>query len=349
MWFYFIVFFIIIGFGAIYKFKLTNQSLWLYFFLWAFLFVIAGFRGEGVDNDYENYIKAIKGDGAFTEPSFSLISYLCYDLLDSTKLVFIIYALLSVSLLFYGLKKLSPYFFLSLAVYYSTSYVIHDLNAIRAGVGVGFAFIALDHWINGRAKKTFLFLVLATFFHISFSMFFLFYFFLKDDKKFLTGYILLIPIAYFAYFIRIDALSLLMMVPIPQVQTLALAYSEWNTDVVSSVNVFSVFVVIKLLVFIILVMFKNPLSAKFKGFYLYLKMYSLGFFLLIFLAALPGAAFRSSDLLWISECLLLPMLVVVINPRWVITILIIFFCVFMVWLNYVHSDFVRPYNFNFEL
>lgn len=349
MWVYWAIFFLIVSLGALYKYKLTKKSVWLFFLLWFILFFIAGFRAEGVDNDYENYLMAMKDKWGITEPSFYMISYLCYDLLGSAKLVFVVYALLSTSLLFFGLKKLSSYFFLSLAIYYSTSYVIHDLNAIRAGVGVGFVFFALNHWINERMWKTFLFLALATFFHISFSMFFLFYFFLKDDKKFLIGFILLIPIAYFTYFAKIDALSLLMMVPVSHVQTLALAYSEWNKDVVTSVNVFSVFVIIKLIIFITVVVCIKPLSAKFKGFYLYLKMYSLGLFLLIFLAALPGAAFRSSDLLWISECLLLPMLVVVVNPRWVITILIIFFCVFMVWLNYVHSDFVRPYNFNFEL
>jgi hypothetical protein len=349
MWVYWLIFFLIVSFGAIYKYKLTKSSSWLFWFLWFVLFLIAAFRAEGVDNDYLNYIKVIKGDGGFTEPSFSLISYICYDLLGSTKLVFITYALLSVSLLFIGLKKLSPYFFLSLAIYYSTSYVIHDLNAIRAGVGVGFMFLAMYHWINGRIGKTFLFFFIATFFHISFLMFFLFYFLLKDNKSYLIFYILLIPVAYFAYFIRIDALSILLMIPIPQVQNLALAYSEWNIDVVSSVNVFSVFVIIKLSIFITLVVFRNHLGSKFKGFHLFLKMYSLGLFLLIFLAALPGAAFRVSDLLWVSECLLLPMLVVVVNPRWVITGLIIIFCVLMVWLNYIHSDFVRPYNFNFEL
>ena len=329
--------------------RISKNSVWLFFFLGFVLFFIAAFRAEGVDNDYQNYIKAIKGDGAFIEPSFSLISYLCYDLLGSTKLVFIIYALLSISLLFFGLKKLTPYFFLSLAVYYSTSYVVHDLNAIRAGVAVGFTFYAISYWIENKMWKTFYFLALATFFHISFSMFFLFYFLLKDNKKFLTGFIYLVPIAYVVYFVRIDALSLLLMIPVPQVQSLALAYNEWNKDLVSSVNVFSVLVLIKLLIFFILTIYRKSLSFRFKGFYLYFKMYSLGLFLLIFLAALPGAAFRVSDLLWISECLLLPMLVVLINPRWVVTILIIIFCVFMVWLNYINSDFVRPYNFNFEL
>lgn len=349
MWVYWIIFFLIIGLGSIYNYKLTRKSLWLFFFLWFVLFFIAAFRAEGVDNDYYNYLEAIKGNGTFTEPSFSLISYICYDLLGSTKLVFITYALLSVSLLFYGLKKLSIYFFLSLAVYYSTSYVVHDMNAIRAGVGVGFILFALDEWIKGNAKKTFLFIFLATFFHISFLMFFLFYFILKDNSKFLIVFILLVPLAYFSYFLRIDALSLLLMVPISQVKILALSYSEWNKDLVSSVNVFSIFILIKLIIFFTLIISIKRLSARFNGFYLYFKMYSLGLFMLIFLAALPGAAFRVSDLLWISESLLLPMLTILINPRWVVTFLVIFLCLFMVWLNYVQSDFVRPYNFNFEL
>lgn len=349
MWVYWGVFFLIIIFGSVFKYKLTKKSAWLFFLLWFVLFFLAAFRAEGVDNDYANYLMTIKDKWGITEPSFYMISYVCYDLLGSTKLVFVVYALLSVSLLFLSLKKLTPFFFLSLAIYFSTSYVVHDLNAIRAGVAVGFTFFAINYWIENKIWKTFFFLALATFFHISFAMFFIFYFLLKDNKKYLTFFTLLVPIAYVIYFIKIDALSLLLMIPIPQVQSMALAYNEWNKDLVSTVNVFSVLVLIKLLIFITLTIFKEPLSNKFKGFYLYYKMYSLGLFMLIFLAALPGAAFRVSDMLWISECVLLPMLVVLINPRWVVTILIIFLCLFMVWLNYVQSDFVRPYKFNFDL
>src|SRR3954467_523143 len=140
MWVYWGVFFLIVFFGAISNYKLSKKSAWLFFFLWLVLFSLAAFRAEGVDNDYANYLMTIKDKWGITEPSFYLISYVCYDLLGSTKLVFIVYALFSVSLLFFSLKKLSPFFFLSLAVYYSTSYVVHDLNAIRAGVAVGFTF-----------------------------------------------------------------------------------------------------------------------------------------------------------------------------------------------------------------
>lgn len=349
MWVYWLIFFLIIGPSAFYKFKLTNHSLWLSFLLWFVLFFIAAFRADGVDNDYLNYLRAIQGDGEFTEPSFSIISYVCYDLFDSTKLVFVTYAFLSVSLLLVGLKDLSPYFFLSLAVYYSTSYVIHDLNQIRAGVGVGFMFLALKYWINGRMSMTLILISLATFFHISFLMFFFFYFIIKDDKKYLSFYFLLIPIAYLTFFLSVDALSILLKIPIPQVQNLALAYSEWNIDLVSSVNVFSTIVIIKLIILIIIWIFRDDLGKQYQGFYLYFKMYSTGLFMLIFLAALPGAAFRTADLFWVSECLLIPMFLNLVRPRWVVTLLILSFCLIMVWLNYVHSNFVRPYDFNFDL
>lgn len=349
MWFYFFVFFIIIGFGSIYKYKFTNQSLWLYVSLWFFLFIVAGFRGEGVDNDHGNYLMSIRDKWGITEPSFYLIAYFCYDLLGSEKLVFITYAFLSVSLLFIGLKRLAPYFFLSLAVYFASNYVIHDLNAIRSGVAVGFTLLSFNYWIDNKKRQTFTYLLLATFFHFSFAMFFLIYFILKDNKKNLNLFISLIPIAYLMYFININALSLLMMIPISYVQTLAIAYSEWNTDIVKSVNVFSVFILIKVLIVLPLIIFSKPLGARFKGFYLYLKMYILGIFFLIFLAALPGAAFRVADLLWICECLLIPMLIVIINPHWVVTILVVLLCTFLVWINYVNSEFVRPYYFDFDL
>lgn len=349
MWVYWVIFFLIVSFGAIYKYRLTKSSVWLFFFLGFVFFFIAAFRAEGVDNDYANYLLCITVGSGMRDQSFNFIAYVCYNILGSARLVFVIYALLSVSLLFFGLKKLAPYFFLSIMVYYSTSYVVHDLNAIRAGVAVGFVFFAIHYWINDRMWKTFLFLALATFFHSTFSLFFVLYFILKDNKRYLIGYILLVPIGYFAYFARIDALSLLLKIPILEVQTMAVAYNDWNKDLVSTVNVFSVLVLIKMLIFSVLVLYRKLLSEEYQGFYLYFKMYSLGLFFLIFFAALPGAAFRISDMLWVSECLLLPMLIKIINPRWVVTLLIILLCVFFVWLNYIQSNFVRPYEFNFEL
>lgn len=349
MWFYFAIFFFIVFFGAAYDYKLKPQSRWLFLALWFVLVVVAGFRGELVDNDYGNYVTAITKGWGVTEPSFYQISYICYDLLGSVKLVFVVYALLSVTLLFAALRRLSPNFFLTLLIYYSVSYVTHDLNQIRAGVGVGFALLALKPWIENRMWKTFGYLLLATYFHFSFGIFFLLYFILKDSKKHLWLYLALVPLSYVLHMAGINILSLLMMVPIPYVQKMASGYSQWGIDMVASVNVFSILVCIKIFLISVLAIYARQLGNLYTGFYLYLKMYILGLVMLVFMATLPGAAFRIAELLWIGECLLLTMLPALFRPRWLAVSLVILLCTYWMWLNYVSSDFVRPYYFDFSL
>lgn len=347
MWFYFLIFCLILVSGCFYKYKLVAENQWLFVFLWFLLFIVAAFRGENVDNDYLNYISAIKDGWGITEPSFYLISYISYDVLGSVKLVFIIYAFLSVSLMMLALKRTATYFYLSLLIYYSVSYVTHDLNQIRAAVGFGFVMLALKPWMENKTRQVMGWITLATLFHFSFMVLFPISFFVKNNSRYFACYIFAIPIVYVLYFLGINVLSLLMKIPILYVQNMAVNYSNWNIDVVSTVNVFSLLVLIKLGIISLFVAFRETLASKFYGFYLFLKLYILGFIFLIFMATLPGAAFRIADVLWVVECLILPMLVLCFKPAWLSTTFLLLLCTYWMWLNYVASDFVRPYYFDF--
>lgn len=349
MWFYFTIFFFIVFLGGIYKYRLTPKNQWLYLFLWLFLFAVAAFRGENVDNDHLNYIQAIQEGWGITEPSFYFISYICYDILGSVKLVFIVYAFLSVSLLFLALKRTSDYFYLSLVIYFATFYVLHDLNQIRAAVGFGFAMLALKPWMKNKIWQTMGYIFLATIFHFSFMIFFPMYFFVRNNNKYIIPYVVAIPIVYVLYSLNIDVLSLLMKIPITYVQTMAGGYSQWQTDVASSVNVFSIMVLIKLILISMFFIFHKTLALKFAGFYLFFKLYILGLVLLILMVTLPGAAFRISEMMWMVECFILPMLIQCFKPRWLAVAIVLLFCTYWMWLNYVASNFIRPYYFDFSL
>lgn len=334
--------------GGVYKYKITSKNQWLYLSLWFLLFVIAAFRGENVDNDHLNYVQAITEGWGVTEPSFYLISYICYDVFGSVNLVFFVYSLLAVSLLFVALKQNSTYFFLSLVIYFCTFYVSHELNQIRAAVGFGFAMLALKPWVENKIWTTMGYIALATLFHFSFMIFFPIYFLVHNNSKYIIFYILTIPLVYLLYFIDISVLSLLMRVPISYVQNMVINYSLWQTDVVTSVNVFSIMVFIKLGLVFLLLLFHKTLALKFTGFYLYLKLYIIGFILLIFMATLPGAAFRLAEMMWMVECFILPMLIDCFKPRWLATIILILLCTYWMWLNYIVSNFVKAYYFNFN-
>ncbi|CAM4029827.1 EpsG family protein [Flavobacterium weaverense] len=349
MWVYFLLFFLILFFGAFYKYKLTKSSVWFFWILGFILFFITAFRAEGVDNDYVTYLMAITENWGIREPAFTFISYLSYNLLGSTKLVFVIFAALIIPLLFFGLKGIARFFYLSLLIYYSFYFSVYGFNAIRAGVGIGLFFFALKYWIQRKKKVVFFFLTLASLFHFSFVIFFPLYFLVKDDSKHLKIFIGLIPIAYLAYFVKLDVLSLLLMIPFPQLQQLVILYDEVGKDVVANANVFGFLILIRLLILFWLVIYREFLASRFDGFYIYLKLYSIGFFFFIFFSGFKSGAFRTAELFWVNECLLLPMFVVLFNPRWFGTLILILLCVCMMFFTYILSDFLRPFNFNFDL
>lgn len=349
MWFYFVLFFIMVFGGAIYKYKLMNKSMLLFILLWVILFIVAAFPGKDVGNDYVNYVSAITQKWGIKEPSFYFISYICYDVLGSIGLVFVVYAFIAVSLLFLAIKRLSTLFFLSLAIYFCTFFAAHELNQIRAAVGFGFAMLSLKPWGENRMWPTIGFISLAILFHFSFMVLIPICLLVRNNNKHIIYYVLLVPLVYMLYFMGINALSVLMIVPIGYVQTMAEGYSQWKTDLASSINVFSILVMIKLALIFILLLLHKRLANMFENFYLYFKLYILGFIIFIFLAKLPGAAFRVAEIMWMTECLILPMLVYCFKPRWLAIMILLSLCTYWMWLNFVASNFVRPYYFNFNI
>lgn len=349
MWVYWIIFFLIVSLGAFNKYKLTKSTDLSFWFFGFVLFFMTAFKAEGVDNDYLTYLNAITGNWGVREPAFALISYFSYDIIGSTRLVFIVFSFLIVFLLFFGLRKLAPYFYLSLLVYYSFYFSVYGFNAIRAGVGIGFLFFALRYWVQNRSGIVLFFLTMASLFHFSFFIFFPLYLIVKDDKKNLNIFISLVPIGYLAYFIKIDVFSLLMNIPFSQIQEMIILYNEFGKDVLPNANVFGLLVVIRIFIFIFLIFYRESLAKRFEGFYLYFKLYSLGLFFFVFFSGFKSGAFRTAELFWVTECLLLPMLISRFNPRWFGVLMLIFLSAFMMVLTYILSDFLRPYNFSFDL
>lgn len=352
MFFYFIIFLFIASFGAVYRYKLSEKSKWLYLGLLFFLILIAGFRAEGVDNDMRSYLAIIQQSWGLAEPSFFLISYICYDLLGSTRLVFIVYAILALTLRFTAYKRLSPYFFMTLMVYFATNFVTHEMNQIRAAVGIGFMLWAVYFWFQPAGRRFWLSMLMmtcATLFHFSLVVPFLIIFFVKNNSKHLIWFFTLIPIAYFLHFTGLTPLTILSKIGGEYVATKIKFYQSYGIDVAPSVNVFSILLFIKIGLIFCLYTCRDIISTKIPLFYFYLKLYIIGFFSLVFFSTIPGAAFRISDVFWFVEPLLLPSLVYAFRPRWLAITLLIVLCLYWVWLNYVSSDFIRPYQFDFSL
>lgn len=312
-----------------------------------FFIFIVGFRGDDVDNDYMMYVDSIKylQSSGIAEISFKWIALFFYNNFDSIISVFVFYALIGVSLKIYNIQKYSNHFWLSILIYFSTFFILQEMNAIRAGVACGFMMLSLEHWARKDSLKTLMFLGFASFFHYSFFIMIPFALFLTNSEKWVTYYILLIPLAYILYY----TLDLTLIGSIFSIQYAQEKFNAYN-DESNSTNVFSTVFVIKILLIILLYFFREKNEKINRYFYLFLKLYCVGLFLVITLAKFPAASMRFLDLFVIVELFLIPLLYYWFLPkfRWIPTILIIFYCYFYLYLYVDLAEYIRYYYLIFD-
>ena len=123
MWFYFLIFLLI----ALFSLHKTNKTkIILFIFSGVLLFFIAAFRGH-IDRDYVGYVTLYNKVSSLTtfriEPTFLIISKIVKQVFNNVLYLFIIYALLGVSLKLHQNALISaqlyehrqPHFFLTIA------------------------------------------------------------------------------------------------------------------------------------------------------------------------------------------------------------------------------------------
>lgn len=327
---------------------LDKNKFWLVFII---LFFIAGFRAKGVDTDMGAYITSIKEKWGIAEFSFFIISNICYDIIGSVRLVFVIYAVISLFLVFISYRKLSNTPHISIILYFCFYYVVHNLNQIRAGLATGFALLSIYYWLKipSQKKVSLLFILLAIISHYSFIIFIPILLLIRNSSKNIIIYISLIPISYLLHYFSLTPVYLLSYLNIDYLVNKLILYQEFGKDVVQEVNVFSLLILLKLLFIVILISFRRILSKTTIYFYFYLKLYIVGLFSLIVLSDMPGMAFRTAELFWIIEPLILPTIFVKLKPLKISYCILFILCCYWVWLNYYKSGFLNPYYFSISL
>ena len=179
------------------------------------MIIIAGSREVGSTPDTESYEEMYYTKEGnlmvlLREPSFNFI----VDILQSMSLginaLFFTYAILSVPIHLTALWKLSKMPFLTLTLYISYYYMMHDMVQIRAGVASGLFLWAIYFYVNQKKLYTLLLILLGTFFHYSAAAG-LVIFFLGNGFPKWQRYILyaIVPIGIVAYFTHIDIFSII--------------------------------------------------------------------------------------------------------------------------------------------
>lgn len=294
------------------------------------LFCTAAFRPAYIDRDYSNYLrlfdmKLVIGR-SLAEPSFILLSDFIHNFLFGDPVfLFAIYAFIGVAAKLTAIVKLSPHIFLSLLVYFSYSFILHEMTQIRAGVALGFVLLLIEPLYQRKAAKFFLLASCAFFFHYSAIIVYLLWF-LKPDRINAPLYAALIVVSYFIYFLNSMVLTdIIGYLPNGELVEKISRYERENGR---SLNIFNSWQILRCLLSFFFLYNINLLKEQNKYAVLFVKMYVLAAVSFILLASNPTFATRISDLFSVVDIVLLPCLVPLFRPRaagFIAVIMIAFF------------------------
>ena len=171
---------------------------------------IAGLRAVGSTPDTESYEKMYYGNmpdilAKATEPTFTAISSILNSMSLGVNSLFFVYAIISVPIHLGAFWKLSKMPLLTLTIYVSYYFMMHEMVQIRAGVAAGLFLWAIYYYVERRKALALLFILLGTTFHYSAAAG-LVIFFLRDKFPLWQKILLyaIVPIGLVVYFTRID-------------------------------------------------------------------------------------------------------------------------------------------------
>jgi hypothetical protein len=303
----------------------VKRSNRLYIILVICLVFVAGFRSGSTFPDYAAYAgyysSVVAGELTyFIEISFIYIAKLSNIILAGNSIVlFVIYAIIGVSLKTYAIRKLTPLFFLSLLIYISNYFILHEMIQIRVGVATAFILLSIVQLYDRSIRNFVVLICCATLFHYS-SIIFLSLWFLNTNRYNKILFIGLVPIAYLVHFLLsgVNAISFISSyIPFDGIADKLATYSNNGGGDLNKINLFGLFPAIKIFILIYFTFFASLIQRHNKYFYILLKMYALGIFVYIALAMYPHMAVRISYTLLVSEIIIIPTLIYTIRGYYI--------------------------------
>lgn len=193
----------------------------IYVSIGVILILMCTFKTIGADADSRNYETMFYHyDDQMTtlsvEFSFRWFAEMLNYISNDVSSIFFLYAFIGIILKLYAIKKNTGLVFVSLLVYLSHYYILHDMIEIRISVAASFFLLALPYLCNGNKKKAALLFCCGIFFHYSLLVVFPLLFFSNTTLSKTWKIVLasIVPLGYICYFLHFD---ILMNLPIPYI------------------------------------------------------------------------------------------------------------------------------------
>ena len=306
-------------------------------FLGLVLILTAGFRKEEAVRDYVTYVTYFhEQDFLLVEPSFVLISNVIHLLIGPYPIyLFVLFATLGVSLKLTAIKQLSELWFLSIVIYVSHFFILHEMTQIRAGIASALLLLCVKPIYDRDLKKFLLFAFLGFVFHYSAIVILPLWFLgLKPRKIFL---LFSIPVAYIIYF---TGINLITTIPIAVIQSKISIYQtlmEMGNEESILINVFNLVFLGKIALFYFLLSKYKLIASHNKYVPVLMKIYCISLISYPVLAVMPPVATRINELFAIVEIALLPLIYYSFKPIWFSKSIVVFIgiCFLLINLFYV--------------
>lgn len=288
------------------------------FALFCFLFVFAGFRDIYVDRDYSTYVRNVQkllGENIeytkienilFVEPAYFFIPYFSSIFWGSNYYLgmFAIFAFLGV---WAKLKSfyLSNSTFLSVLLYVSGYFFLHEMTQIRTGVAAGIVLLGFRYIYERRFFLYLLHIVAACTFHYS-SILFIPIYFLNTKTLNKTIWYSIIAITMMLVITRVDAVHILenYFGFIDKVKVYLIATKEKASA--APKYIISKEWLISLMLTIAFLYKSEILKEKNKYFILLLKVNIISILSLVLFSSIPVFANRIYELFGIVQIVLYP-------------------------------------------
>lgn len=330
----FVIVFIFFTILFIINVKDKNVTNFIFIICGLILILIAGLRDKGLDNDYEVYhdFWATNNIQGTVEYSFYIIKVIIKSKLGLNFQYFLLaYAFLGVCMKLIAIKKLSPFLWGSLLIYFSHYFILHEFTQIRIGVATGFLLLSIFYLAEKKYWLYSFFAFLAIFFHQT-CIIVLIFPFITNNKSTLWVFCLLIPFGYVLYFLNT---YLSISIPIPGLQDKVELYEQATKSGFlkdSKINAFNAVFLFRIIIFYMVFFYTKRLSVYFPKIYIFLKIYALSLFSFLFLSKIPVFAFRIQELLGVVEIIIIPLIIFIFPSRFrwlgkisvVVTALILF-------------------------
>lgn len=300
--------------------KLYNKT--IYIAIGIILFLYAGFKEVGFDNDSENYeYFFLNYDDPYiqmaVEPSYLFLSKLFNNFTNDVHIMFILYSGTGIILKMYAFRKLSEMWYLPLIVYIGNYYIVHDLTQIRAGIVSGLFLLSIIPLAKGNKKSVAVMLLIGCIFHYSTLALFPVLFMNNNpmDKKHKIMWAMLVPLGYIMYIANVNIIT---EIPIPYIGDKLENYQRLSERGImgSDLDVFNPVFVVTIFTYLYILYFYDTVIKHNKYLPIMLKLTGISIFSYIFLSFLPVLAIRVSELYGIFEILIFANIFYTIKPGW---------------------------------